>query len=238
MKIIIFSTDTKHHTYFINKIAEYFDICSVIYERKRLIKSYPTGPFWEKEEDEFEERFFEEVDRELKVNKKMIEVHSVNSKHLVKYIESLKPDLGVSFGTGIIKPYIYNIPKYGTINVHRGAIKDYRGLDSDLWALYDRKFDKLNVTMHYIDENLDTGDVLDEQNCPLDKIQELYEIKYYTTCLGTKMILKLLSRFQSEGKLKGTKQKKLGKYYSAMPTDKKWEAQDNFDIVKGRKYNG
>ena len=81
MKIIIFSTDTKHHTYFINKIAEYFDICSVIYERKRLIKSYPTGPFWEKEEDEFEERFFEEVDRELKVNKKMIEVHSVNSKH-------------------------------------------------------------------------------------------------------------------------------------------------------------
>ena len=238
MKIIVFSTDTKHHTYFINKIAEYFDICSVVYERKKLVKSYPTGPFYEKEESEFEERFFEEVDRELKVNKKMVEVHSVNSKHLVKYIESLKPDLGISFGTGIIKPYIYNIPKYGTINVHRGSIKDYRGLDSDLWAFYENKFDKLNVAIHYIDEDLDTGDMLSEQNCPIDKIEELYQIKYYTTCLATKMILTLLSRFKTEGKLEGLKQTKLGKYYSAMPVEKKWETWIKFEEFKGRFYNG
>ena len=238
MKIIIFSTDTKHHTYFINRISEYYDVCSVIYERKKIVKDYDTGPFWEKEEGEFEERFFEEVDRELKVNKKMIEVHSVNNKHLVKYIESLKPDLGISFGTGIIKPYIYNIPKYGTINIHRGAIKEYRGLDSDLWALYEEKYDKLNVAIHYIDEDLDTGDVLSESNCPINKVQELYQIKYYTTCLATMMVLNLLSKFKSEGKLKGVKQTKLGKYYSAMPVDKKWETQRKFDIVKGRHYNG
>ena len=74
MKIIIFSTDTKHHTYFINRISEYYDVCSVIYERKKIVKDYDTGPFWEKEVDEFEEVFFEEVDRVLTVNKKMIEI--------------------------------------------------------------------------------------------------------------------------------------------------------------------
>ena len=56
-------------------------------------------------------------------------------KALYKYLEYLKPDLGISFGTGIIKPYIFNIPKWGTINIHRGCIDSYRGLDSDLWAL-------------------------------------------------------------------------------------------------------
>jgi methionyl-tRNA formyltransferase len=240
MKIIIFSTDTKHHTYFINRISEYYDVCSVIYERKKLVKPYDTGPFWEEEEDEFEEIFFEEgegVNRELEVNKKMIEVHSVNSKHLVKYIKSLNPDLGILFGTGLVKPYIFDIPKYGTINIHRGAIGEYRGIDSDLWALYNKKFDKINVTIHYVDEKLDTGDVLDEQNCPFDMIQELHEIRYYTTCLATEMMLTLLGKFQSGGRLKGVKQTKLGKYYSAMPIEKKWEVQMNFDIEKGRMYN-
>ena len=36
MKLVIFSTDTKHHRYFINKIAKKFDICSIVYERKKI----------------------------------------------------------------------------------------------------------------------------------------------------------------------------------------------------------
>ena len=121
---------------------------------------------------------------------------------------------------------------------YSNKIKEYRGLDSDLWALYEEKYDKLNVAIHYIDEDLYTVDVLSESNCPINKIQELYQIKYYTTCLATMMVLNLLGKFRSEGKLKGVKQTKLGKYYSAMPIDKKWETQRKFDIVKGRHYNG
>ena len=51
MKVIIFSTDTKHHRYFINRIAEIFDVCSVIYERRKLNVEYKTGPFFEEEEN-------------------------------------------------------------------------------------------------------------------------------------------------------------------------------------------
>ena len=54
MKLVIFSTDTKHHRYFINKVADNFDICSVVYERKKLMKDYVTGPFFEEEEKKFE----------------------------------------------------------------------------------------------------------------------------------------------------------------------------------------
>ena len=89
MKLVIFSTDTKHHRYFINKVADNFDICSVVYERKKLTKDYVTGPFFEEEENKFEEKFFEEVEHKID-DKKLIEVYSVNNKALAKYIEHLK----------------------------------------------------------------------------------------------------------------------------------------------------
>ena len=80
---------------------------------------------------------------------------------MVEYIKYLKPDLAIAFGVGLIKPYIFDIPKWGTINIHRGHIDSYRGLDSDLWALYNKEFNKIDVTIHYIDEHLDTGDILE-----------------------------------------------------------------------------
>ena len=67
------------------------------------------------------------------LKKKIVEVYSVNNRNLQKYIESMNPDLIITFGT-LVKPYIFNIPKWGTINIHRGQIDKYRGLDSDLWA--------------------------------------------------------------------------------------------------------
>ena len=78
-QLVILSTDTLHHRYFINKVADNFDICSVIYERKKLTKDYVTGPFFEEEETEFEEKFFEEVERDID-DTNLIEVYSVNNK--------------------------------------------------------------------------------------------------------------------------------------------------------------
>lgn len=238
MKLVIFSTDTKHHRYFINKIAKDFEICSIIYERNKLEKDYVTGPFFDGEENIFEDKFFEEVEYEIN-DRNMIEVHNVNQKPLVKYIEHLEPDLGISFGTGLIKPYIFNIPKWGTINIHRGCIDSYRGLDSDLWALYNNEFDKIDVTVHYIDENLDTGDVLLKKNLPLDKVNNIYEMKYHTTVIATEMVMEILNKFLSRNdKIDGEKQAKLGKYFSAMNLEEKHKALDNFLTYKMDIFNG
>ena len=241
MKILILSTNTKHHTYFINKIAQHNDICGIVYERKVLKKDYVTGPFYDNLADKFEDKFFEddntttentyELSKDLQ--KKVVEVHSVNNRHLQKYIESMNPDLIITFGTGIVKPYIFNIPKWGTINIHRGDIHNYRGLDSDLWAIKNEDFDKINVTLHYVDEDLDTGDILIEGNQPLKDVEEIYQLRYYTTKLATTMMLMVLSLFKTRNKkLTGTKQENLGDYYTAMSLDDKHLTEDIFNDYK------
>ena len=108
-------------------------------------------------------------------------------------------------------------------------IGSYRGLDSDLWALYNKDFDRIAVTLHYIDENIDTGDILLKKNLSLDNFKNIYEIKYHTTVMATEMILEILNKYLSKNKkINGKKQIELGKYYSAMSLDQKYKALDNF----------
>ena len=236
MKVLILSTNTKHHTYFINKIAQHYDICGIVYERKVLKKDYPTGPFYDNLEDKFENKFFEaDIPNKLSddLQKKVVEVHSVNNKHLQKYIESMSPDLIITFGTGIVKPYIFNTAKWGTINIHRGQIDKYRGLDSDLWAIKNEDFDNIGVAIHYIDEDLDTGDVLSKGKVLLSNVEEIYHLRYHTTILATNMMLDILERFEHEGsKIEGEKQTEFGEYYTAMSLEEKHLTEDIFNDYK------
>ena len=131
-------------------------------------------------------------------------------------LQSITKDVG----TGLVKPFIFNIPTWGTINIHRGCIDSYRGLDSDLWSLYNKEFDKIDVTVHYIDEKLDTGDILLKKNLCLDKVDNIYELKYHTTILATKMVIEILNKFSLQNKrISGLKQVKLGKYFSVFSRD-------------------
>ena len=236
MRVLILSTPTKHHTYFINKVAELHNICGIIYERKILKKDYPTGPFYDNLADKFEDKFFEnEVPNDLSddLKKKIVEVHSVNNKHLQKYIKSMSPDLIITFGTGIVKPYIFNTAKWGTINIHRGQIDKYRGLDSDLWAIKNKDFDNIGVAIHYVDEDLDTCDVLSKGKVLLSNVEEIYHLRYHTTILATNMMLNVLEKFQYEnGKIEGEKQTEFGEYYTAMSLEEKHLTEDIFNDYK------
>ena len=234
MRISIFTTDTKHHRYLIQYIDNKFpnEICSIIFEnRPQIERQYETGPFFDIEKDEYEEKFFEEIPYEYSKNlkTKIYMVPNINSKYVSTLIKSTEPDIGVCFGTGLIKPYIFNIPKWGTMNIHRGSISKYRGLDSHLWALYNKDFNELGITVHYIDDTLDTGDILGIKYMILKNIKYIYSMRHESTVISTKIVIDLLDKFkQSNSKLKGKVQQNLGKYYTAISLENKYTAFKNF----------
>ena len=229
MKVCILTTRTKHHTYFINRIAEEHEV-SVVYETRKLHKDYPTGPFFVDEECEFEELFFSKKFGSVasSLNKTKIKtnfVYDVNSHS--NLLEDA--DIAISFGTGLLKPHLFNTPKMGTINVHRGIASKYRGLDSDLWAIYNKDIDNIGVTLHYVDEKLDTGNILRSESLYVMQDMEIYHMKFWTTIMATDMMLHTLRNLYN---IDAKQQKKIGKYYSAMPLDKKFECVQIFNSIK------
>jgi len=228
-KIIILSSDTLHHRYFINALIKNgIDITACILETVPV----EPAPFFDKEEEDFERKnFFKDVPRELKI--KVFQARNINDDAARGFMSEINPDLGIVFGTGKILPGVLFLFKDGLINVHRGIAQKYRGLDSCLWALYQNDCGNIGVTIHKVDSKLDTGDIVYQKtlDAKLLKDMEIYQIRYYTTKIAVELVLKALDDYRKGG-IKSTPQQAKGTYYSFMPLELKKISAVNFERYK------
>jgi|TARA_B100001971_G_scaffold195699_1_gene202768 methionyl-tRNA formyltransferase len=228
-KIIVVSSDTPHHRYFINFLLKQgIHLTGCFFENNPVLPGFATGPLFEEEEKEFEEtHFFVEMNKDLPTSL-ISQVSTVNSPQSLETLKELRPDLGIVFGTGKINLNIINLFKSGLINVHRGISQEYRGLDSDLWAIYHSDYDNLGVTIHKVDPTLDTGDIVYQEKLELRKGMEIHQIRYYTTLIATHLVIKAVSDYLNH-RMDFRPQEKRGRYYSFMPLKLKKIARLKFN---------
>jgi methionyl-tRNA formyltransferase len=110
----------------------------------------------------------------------------INSLEFIKTVKSYNVDLLVSMSFNqIFKSQILNIPKLGVINCHAGKLPFYRGRNILNWALInDEK--EFGITVHYVDEGIDTGDILKQKCYPISENYDyntLLEIAYVECAL-------------------------------------------------------
>ncbi len=121
-------------------------------------------------------------DYALKHNIDYLHPISINSNEFIEIAKAYKTDLFVSMSFNqIFKAAILSVPKFGVINCHAGKLPYYRGRNILNWALInDEK--EFGITVHYIDEGIDTGDII-KQNCyPIvdsDDYNSLLQISYF-----------------------------------------------------------
>ena len=90
MKIVILSTISKHHTYFINKIIKNFNSTYVIFTKVNLKKKYKVGPFYFKEENKFEDNFFLEQLKNIKGLEYILPGAKKNQKDIIRFVNYCK----------------------------------------------------------------------------------------------------------------------------------------------------
>ncbi|WP_435358647.1 methionyl-tRNA formyltransferase [Haloarchaeobius sp. DFWS5] len=92
-----------------------------------------------------------------------VTVHAlVTTKEQLSLVERLKPDYLVSVGyRHIVPPSTLSVPSEGCINVHPALLPYNRGANPNVWSIVDGT--PAGVTIHQMDENLDTGDVLAQE---------------------------------------------------------------------------
>jgi len=105
----------------------------------------------------------------------------VNSDEFYKLASSYDCDLFVSMSFNqIFGKRIINLPKLRTINCHAGKLPFYRGRNILNWALInDEK--ELGITVHYVDEGIDTGDIILQRTFPItdeDDYSTLLNLSY------------------------------------------------------------
>ena len=92
-------------------------------------------------------------------------------------LEEFKPDIIVSYNYRfIIRPEVFNYPKYGSVNLHISYLPWNRGADPNFWSFIDNT--PKGVTIHCIDKGLDTGDIVVQKEAEFlkgDTLKTSYE---------------------------------------------------------------
>jgi methionyl-tRNA formyltransferase len=91
---------------------------------------------------------------------------SLNSPEAVRALASCEADLGVVIGTRILTRNMFSVPRMGCINLHKGRVPEYRGMPPAFWELHDGAA-SAGVTVHFVDDGLDTGDVIARSDIPI-----------------------------------------------------------------------
>lgn len=95
------------------------------------------------------------------------EVDNFHSESSVSLMQNAEADLGIIYGTNIIKESVFSIPKLGSINLHQGLAPYYRGGPPIFWELFnDEK--EVGITVHFVASKVDSGDIILQKNVPLD----------------------------------------------------------------------
>ena len=97
-------------------------------------------------------------------------------------------------------------------NLHIGDPEYYRGSSCNFWPIYQKKLNHLSATIHRIDQNIDTGEILSRQAVTLQKSDNEQTLLLKPLILGTKLMIKIIKQWQG-GLLQSFPQNKTGKLY-------------------------
>lgn len=123
---------------------------------------------------------------------------SSDDEGLLSWLREKKPDLIVVFGMSqLLKKRIFSIPRLGTINLHPSFLPEYRGANPDVWQ-YINMEENPGITVHYIDDGEDTGDIIfqDRMYIPLGT-KSPERLDQLVGKLGVALILKALNAIES-----------------------------------------
>lgn len=111
----------------------------------------------------------------------------VNSTEFLEQIQKYNVDLNVSMSFNqILKKNIISAAPLGFINCHAGALPFYRGRNILNWAIINGEVE-FAVTVHYVDEGIDTGNIILQSRVPITAQDDYASVlgKAYAACAST-----------------------------------------------------
>ena len=141
----------------------------------------------------------------------------IHAESALDFVRSLDADLGLVFGTKILKPALFEIPKQGSINIHKRKVPAYRGGGAvGLWELLDGQ-KEIGVTVHRVEAKVDVGAVFRSALIPIEPFDNLESLALKADVVGSDLIVATIRDF-ANGTVTETPQLGPSQYFRK-PTD-------------------
>jgi len=152
-------------------------------------------------------------------------------------LAELQPDVAlVACFSRIIPPDLLRLPRHGFLNLHPSRLPAYRGPEPIFWQLRDG-VNPVGVTLHFMDEGVDTGDIVGRTAVSLPDGISRNQIDDLCAAAGADLMLTALAQMAA-GSLPCQPQPPNGSYQplpkaADFRLDTSWSAQRAFNFMRG-----
>lgn len=200
MKIGIITSNSLRHNYFVNSLANYFEIDFVIREPKVFDPSNVYKNEYEKEllkeyfqQREISEQEFFRHEQNIKVDRSKIfniETGSINDREVLEYVGSFNNTVICVFGSSILKDGYFALKDRFLINMHLGLSPYYRGSGTNFFPFVENELACIGATIHKLSNIIDGGEIIHQARPEIQVNDSIHDIGNKTIIAGTeKMII-------------------------------------------------
>ena len=114
---------------------------------------------------------------------------NLKSDDFVSRLSQLKADLQVVVAFRILPEVVWNMPKFGTFNLHASLLPDYRGAAPINWAIINGET-LTGVSTFFIDHDIDTGKIIFQEKVSINKDESAGELHDKLMKTGARLVVK------------------------------------------------
>ncbi len=125
-------------------------------------------------------------------NLTILQPTNLKNEDFLKELKSLKANLQIVVAFRMLPQVVWQMPKYGTFNLHASLLPDYRGAAPINWVLINGE-NKTGVSTFFIDEKIDTGEMILQEEVSIDPKETAGSLHDKLMELGSYLVLKTVN---------------------------------------------
>ena len=131
---------------------------------------------------------------------------NLKAESFLEELKALEANLQIIVAFRMLPEVVWNMPKYGTFNLHASLLPNYRGAAPIHWAIINGET-KTGVTTFFIDEKIDTGAMILQDEVAIEDDETVGTLHDKLMNIGSKLVLKTVKLIE-KGDVKTTIQPK------------------------------
>jgi len=122
---------------------------------------------------------------------------NLKSSEFLKELEDLKPNLQVVVAFRMLPKVVWQLPIFGTFNLHASLLPQYRGAAPINWAIINGE-DITGASTFFIDEKIDTGAMIIQKETPIKQEENVGSLHDRLMTLGAQLVVDTLDLIKED----------------------------------------
>lgn len=133
----------------------------------------------------------------LSKNLRLLQPTNLKDESFLKELKSLKANIQVVVAFRMLPKVVWQMPEFGTFNLHASLLPQYRGAAPINWAIINGET-KTGATTFYIDEKIDTGAIIASKEISIGHRETAGSLHDKLMELGGKLVLETLELIEQD----------------------------------------